>query len=79
MGHRTYLNLKTIRPNMALLGQIFMNKSMNWSDFQEAVVEGQRNRLGKIKIRKAKQSIYTYPVPECVCQQDQGESSIFVE
>ncbi|KAM0022091.1 putative GDP-fucose protein O-fucosyltransferase [Helianthus debilis subsp. tardiflorus] len=70
VGHRTYLNLKTIRPNMALLGQLFMNKSMNWSDFQAAVVEGQRNRLGKIKIRKAKQSIYTYPVPDCVCQQD---------
>ncbi|KAI3794355.1 hypothetical protein L1987_36985 [Smallanthus sonchifolius] len=70
VGHRTYLNLKTIRPNMALLGQLFMNKSMNWSDFQAAVVEGQRNRLGKIKIRKEKQSIYTYPVPDCVCQQD---------
>nr|XP_043605994.1 O-fucosyltransferase 39-like [Erigeron canadensis] len=69
LGHRTYLNLKTIRPNMALLGQIFMNKSMSWSDFQEAVVEGQRNRLGEIKERKPKQSIYTYPVPDCVCQQ----------
>ncbi|KVI08664.1 O-fucosyltransferase 39-like [Cynara cardunculus var. scolymus] len=69
VGHRTYLNLKTIRPNMALLGQVFMNKSMSWSGFQEAVIEGQRNRLGEIKVRKAKQSIYTYPVPDCVCQQ----------
>lgn len=69
VGHRTYLNLKTIRPNMVLLGQVFMNKSMSWSDFQEAVVEGQRNRLGEIKERKSKQSIYTYPVPDCVCQQ----------
>ncbi|KAL8248616.1 hypothetical protein R6Q59_005484 [Mikania micrantha] len=69
VGHRTYLNLKTIRPNMVLLGQLFMNKSMSWSDFQEAVAEGQRNRLGEIKERKPKQSIYTYPVPDCVCQQ----------
>ncbi|XP_071693558.1 O-fucosyltransferase 39-like [Rutidosis leptorrhynchoides] len=69
LGHRTYLNLKTIRPNMALLGQIFMNKSMSWSEFQESVIEGQRNRLGEIKERKPKQSIYTYPVPDCVCQQ----------
>lgn len=52
---------------MALLGQIFMNKSMSWVDFQEAVVEGQKNRLGEIKVRKEKQSIYTYPVPDCVC------------
>ncbi|KAI3747576.1 hypothetical protein L6452_10078 [Arctium lappa] len=70
VGHRTYLNLKTIRPNMALLGQVFMNKSMSWSGFQEAVIEGQRNRLGEIKVRKAKQSIYTYPVPDCVCQHE---------
>ncbi|KAK9062107.1 hypothetical protein SSX86_019292 [Deinandra increscens subsp. villosa] len=70
VGDRTYLNLKTIRPNMALLGQLFMNKSMNWLEFKAGVVEGQKNRLGKIKIRKEKQSIYTYPVPDCVCQQD---------
>ncbi|KAL4569267.1 hypothetical protein LXL04_024903 [Taraxacum kok-saghyz] len=69
VGHRTYLNLKTIRPNMVLLGPIFMNKSMSWSDFQQAVVEGQKNRSGEIKERKPKQSIYTYPVPDCVCQQ----------
>ncbi|XP_076940309.1 O-fucosyltransferase 39-like isoform X1 [Bidens hawaiensis] len=69
VGHRTYLNLKTIRPNMVLLGQLFMNKSLSWPDFQESVVEGQRNRLGEIKERKPKQSIYTYPVPDCVCQQ----------
>ncbi|PWA60347.1 GDP-fucose protein O-fucosyltransferase [Artemisia annua] len=69
VGHRAYLNLKTIRPNMALLGQLFMNKSLNWPGFQDAVVEGQRNRLGELKVRKAKQSIYTYPVPDCVCQQ----------
>ncbi|KAI3798761.1 hypothetical protein L1987_34040 [Smallanthus sonchifolius] len=79
VGHRTYLNLKTIRPNMALLGQLFMNKSMNWSDFQAAVVEGHINRLGKIKIRKEKQSIYTYPVPDCVCQQDEVEEHHFVK
>lgn len=51
---------------MALLGQLFLNKSLNWPGFQDAVVEGQRNRLGEIKVRKAKQSIYTYPVPDCV-------------
>ena len=29
-AHRTYGNLKTIRPNMALLGYMFVNKSMEW-------------------------------------------------
>ncbi|PSR99820.1 GDP-fucose protein O-fucosyltransferase protein [Actinidia chinensis var. chinensis] len=34
LGYRAYKNLKTIRPNMALLGKLFLNKSMEWPDFQ---------------------------------------------
>ncbi|CAO2834532.1 unnamed protein product [Amaranthus hypochondriacus] len=68
LGHRAYLNLKTIRPNMALLGQLFLNKSIDWADFQNAVVAGHKNRQGQIRVRKEKQSIYTYPVPDCMCQ-----------
>ncbi|XP_058081760.1 O-fucosyltransferase 31-like [Magnolia sinica] len=68
VGHRTYENLKTIRPNMALLGQLFLNKSMGWSEFQQAVREGHKNRQGQMRVRKAKQSIYTYPAPDCMCQ-----------
>ncbi|KAI9125191.1 hypothetical protein K1719_003807 [Acacia pycnantha] len=68
VGHRTYLNLKTIRPNMALMGQLFLNKSISWSEFQQAVVAGHQNRQGQLRLRKPKQSIYTYPVPDCMCQ-----------
>ncbi|KAF5749738.1 O-fucosyltransferase family protein isoform 1 [Tripterygium wilfordii] len=67
VGHRTFENLKTIRPNMALLGPLFLNKSISWSDFQEAVVEGHGNREGQIRLRNPKQSIYTYPAPDCMC------------
>ncbi|XP_059439969.1 O-fucosyltransferase 31 [Corylus avellana] len=67
VGHRTYENLKTIRPNMALLGQLFLNKSISWSDFQQAVIEGHENRQGQIRLKKPKQSIYTYPAPDCMC------------
>ncbi|CAA2967658.1 Hypothetical predicted protein [Olea europaea subsp. europaea] len=66
VGHRTYLNLKTIRPNMALLGQLFLNKSLTWPEFQEAVFEGHKHRQGQLRLRKPKQSIYTYPVPDCM-------------
>ncbi|KAG1342529.1 O-fucosyltransferase 31 [Cocos nucifera] len=69
VGRRTYLNLKTIRPNMALLGQLFLNKTMEWSEFQQAVQTGHKNRQGQIRPRKPKQSIYTYPAPDCMCQQ----------
>ncbi|KAL1820419.1 hypothetical protein ACET3Z_015288 [Daucus carota] len=68
VGQRTYQNLKTIRPNMALLGQLFLNKSMDWTNFQEAVVEGHINRQGQLRTRNLKQSIYTYPAPDCMCQ-----------
>ncbi|XP_052196162.1 O-fucosyltransferase 39-like [Diospyros lotus] len=67
VGHRTYENLKTIRPTMTLLGPLFLNKSMNWPEFQQAVVEGHENRQGHIRVRKPKQSIYTYPAPDCMC------------
>ncbi|GLU18194.1 hypothetical protein SLE2022_345070 [Rubroshorea leprosula] len=67
VGHRTFENLKTIRPNMALLGQLFLNKNISWSAFQQAVVEGHQNRHGQLRLRKPKQSIYTYPAPDCMC------------
>ncbi|KAF4350470.1 hypothetical protein F8388_005080 [Cannabis sativa] len=68
VGHRTFNNLKTIRPNMALMGQLFQNKSISWSEFQQSVIEGHQNRQGEIRFRKPKQSIYTYPAPDCMCQ-----------
>uniref|UniRef100_A0A0D3H6T5 O-fucosyltransferase family protein n=1 Tax=Oryza barthii TaxID=65489 RepID=A0A0D3H6T5_9ORYZ len=68
MAHRTFENMKTIRPNMALLGRIFVNKSMEWLEFQEAVQAGHKGRYGQIRLRKPKQSIYTYPAPDCMCQ-----------
>ncbi|GMH24676.1 hypothetical protein Nepgr_026519 [Nepenthes gracilis] len=67
VGHRTYNNLKTIRPNMALLGQLFLNKNMSWSDFGQAVVEGHQHRHGQLRLRNPRQSIYTYPAPDCMC------------
>ncbi|KAL3514268.1 hypothetical protein ACH5RR_026985 [Cinchona calisaya] len=68
VGHRAYNNLKTIRPNMVLLGKLFLNKSLEWSDFQQTVKNGHKNRQGQLRLRKATQSIYTYPIPDCTCQ-----------
>ncbi|KAK8517407.1 hypothetical protein V6N12_016259 [Hibiscus sabdariffa] len=48
VGHRTFENKKTIRPNMALLGQLFLNKNITWSEFCQAVAEGHQNRLGQL-------------------------------
>lgn len=67
VGHRTYENLKTIRPNMGLLGPLFLNKTMDWSEFQRRVHAGHKGRQGEIRLRMPKQSIYTYPAPDCMC------------
>ncbi|PKI62540.1 hypothetical protein CRG98_017061 [Punica granatum] len=67
VGHRTYENMKTIRPNMPLLGQLFLNKTIDWSDFREAVIEGHKDRQGQMRLRKPKKSIYTYPATDCMC------------
>ncbi|CAH9093638.1 unnamed protein product [Cuscuta epithymum] len=67
VGHRTYHNMKTIRPNMQLLGQLFLNKNMTWPEFREAVVEGHANRQGEIRFRKPNKSVYAYPAPDCMC------------
>uniref|UniRef100_A0A7C9D4M4 O-fucosyltransferase family protein n=1 Tax=Opuntia streptacantha TaxID=393608 RepID=A0A7C9D4M4_OPUST len=68
LGHRAYKNLKTVRPHLVLLSQLFLNKSMDWPEFQSAVVAGHKNRQGQIRVRKEQQSIYTYPVPDCMCR-----------
>lgn len=68
VGHRTYAGVKkTIRPNLVLLSQIFSNQTIEWPEFQEAVREGHRNRIGQVKLRHVGQSLYTYPAPDCLC------------
>ncbi|KAJ4745998.1 O-fucosyltransferase family protein [Rhynchospora pubera] len=68
LAHRTYNNLKSIRPNMPLLSQLFLNESLSWSVFEEAVRSGHKGRYGQIRLRKPNQSIYTYPAPDCMCR-----------
>lgn len=67
VGHRAYNNMKTIRPNMVLLGQLFLNKGIEWPEFQQAVQNAHKNRQGQLRLRKEKQSVYTYPAPDCLC------------
>ncbi|KAE8696001.1 mechanosensitive ion channel protein 2 [Hibiscus syriacus] len=57
VGHRTFENRKTIRPNMSLLGQLFLNKNITLSEFRQAVAEGHQTRLGQLRLRKPKQPL----------------------
>nr|GEY58327.1 O-fucosyltransferase family protein [Tanacetum cinerariifolium] len=69
LGYRAYKNLKTIRPNMVLSSQLFLNETMEWPEFQWAIQNAHKNRQGQVRLRKETQSIYTYPIPDCMCQQ----------
>lgn len=53
---------------MVLLAQLFLSTGMDWTEFQQAVQNGHKNRQGQLRMRKEKQSIYTYPIPDCMCQ-----------
>ncbi|XP_047307733.1 O-fucosyltransferase 31-like [Impatiens glandulifera] len=77
LGYRAYMNMKSIRPNMVLLGKLFLNKTIEWSDFEKSVQDGHKNRQGQTRLRKEKQSIYTYPVPDCMCSAFQLKDILF--
>ncbi|CAL5383989.1 unnamed protein product [Camellia sinensis] len=50
LGYRAYKNLKTIRPNMVLLGKVFLNNSIEWPEFQRLVQGGHKTRQGQIRV-----------------------------
>ncbi|CAA7393911.1 unnamed protein product [Spirodela intermedia] len=68
VGSRTYGGLKTIRPDMALLGRLFLNKTLGWEEFRRMVRAGHGSGQRQITLRMEKQSIYTYPAPDCMCR-----------
>ncbi|TYJ04518.1 hypothetical protein E1A91_A12G096300v1 [Gossypium mustelinum] len=55
-------------PSALVNGQLFLDKNITWLEFRQAVAEGHQNRQGQLKLRKPKQSIYTYPAPDCMCR-----------
>ncbi|GJP32161.1 hypothetical protein CLOM_g16762 [Closterium sp. NIES-68] len=69
-AHRAYFGgLKTINFNGTLLATLLAapRGALKWNDFVRAVRIGHRSRMGKIKLRRPGQSIYTYPAPDCLC------------
>ncbi|KAJ7513623.1 hypothetical protein O6H91_23G007400 [Diphasiastrum complanatum] len=71
LGHRAFENRgNTIRPDMVLLSRLFANESMQWPEFKSRVLQGHQNRRGQVRLRQSKQSIYTYPAPDCMCKSE---------
>ncbi|CAN6339816.1 unnamed protein product [Urochloa humidicola] len=74
MGHRRYLfggNAKTIKPDKRKLVLSFDNPSIRWDRFKQNMQEIlQHSDVRSIAFRKPNDSIYTFPMPDCMCQQD---------
>ncbi|KAH7302110.1 hypothetical protein KP509_23G057100 [Ceratopteris richardii] len=78
MGHRRYLyngHSKTLKPDKRKLAVLFDNPELRWETFTEHMRSMWRHSDSKGReLRKASASIYTYPVPECMCSKESGES-----
>uniref|UniRef100_M8CF29 O-fucosyltransferase family protein n=1 Tax=Aegilops tauschii TaxID=37682 RepID=M8CF29_AEGTA len=74
MGHRRYLlggNAKTIKPDKRKLVLSFDDPNIRWSRFKHHMLEIlHHSDIRGIAFRKPNDSIYTFPMPDCMCQQD---------
>ncbi|KAL5204494.1 hypothetical protein ABZP36_009365 [Zizania latifolia] len=73
MGHRRYLyagNAKTIKPDKRKLVPLFDNPNIRWDRFKRHMQNIHRHSESKgFGVRKPNGSIYTLPMPDCMCQQ----------
>ncbi|XP_064953158.1 O-fucosyltransferase 9-like isoform X1 [Musa acuminata AAA Group] len=73
MGHRRYLNeghSKTINPDKKKLVLSFDNPNISWDKFKRNMQEVlHHSDLKGITLRKPDASLYTFPMPDCMCQQ----------
>ncbi|CAL4896698.1 unnamed protein product [Urochloa decumbens] len=74
MGHRRYLfggNARTIKPDKRKLVLSFDDPNIRWDRFKKNMQEIlQHSDVRSIALRKPNDSIYTFPMPDCMCQQD---------
>uniref|UniRef100_A0A0D9XPM5 O-fucosyltransferase family protein n=1 Tax=Leersia perrieri TaxID=77586 RepID=A0A0D9XPM5_9ORYZ len=75
MGHRRYQyegNAKTIKPDKRKLVALFDNPSIRWDRFKRHMQDIHRHSEMKgFGVRKPNGSIYTLPMPDCMCQQSE--------
>ncbi|KAI3951511.1 hypothetical protein MKX01_018627 [Papaver californicum] len=77
MGHRRYLyggHAKTIRPDKRKLAILFDSPNIRWEKFKRQMHEMLRHSDSKgYEMRKPSSSLYTFPMPDCMCKQQELE------
>nr|XP_027091683.1 O-fucosyltransferase 9-like [Coffea arabica] len=78
VGHRRYLyegHAKTIKPDKRKLALLFDNPNIRWKDFKRQLQDMLRHSDVKgVETRKPSGSLYTYPMPDCMCKHADGRN-----
>lgn len=78
IGHRRYLyegHSKTIKPDKRKLALLFDSPNVRWEDFKRQVQDMlRRSDMKGTEVKKASGSLYTYPMPDCMCKLGKANS-----
>ncbi|PSS31823.1 GDP-fucose protein O-fucosyltransferase protein [Actinidia chinensis var. chinensis] len=73
MGHRRYLyggHAKTIKPDKRKLALLFDSPKLRWENIKHQLQDMLRHSdIKGNELRKPSGSLYTYPMPDCMCKQ----------
>nr|CAD1842015.1 unnamed protein product [Ananas comosus var. bracteatus] len=76
MGHRRHLyegHSKTIKPDKRKLVLFLDNPSIRWDRFKRHMQDMlHQSDIKGVGLRKPDASVYTFPMPDCMCQQGQA-------
>ncbi|KAL0799593.1 hypothetical protein Bca101_054768 [Brassica carinata] len=79
MGHRRYLfggHSKTIRPDKRKLAVLFDNPKLGWRSFKHQMLNMRSHSDSKgFKLKRASDSIYIFPCPDCMCRRNKTTST----
>ncbi|XP_009594772.1 O-fucosyltransferase 9 [Nicotiana tomentosiformis] len=73
VGHRRYLNeghAKTIKPDKRKLALLFDSPDIRWNEFKRQLQDMlHHSDLKGVELKKSSSSLYTFPMPDCMCKQ----------
>ncbi|XP_040375929.1 protein ESMERALDA 1-like [Oryza brachyantha] len=79
LGHRRYLyggHSKTIKPDKRRLAILFDSPRIGWKSLKRQLVNMRTHSDAKgIEMKRANESIYTFPCPDCMCRSNKSEHS----
>ncbi|KAJ0235474.1 O-fucosyltransferase 9 [Hirschfeldia incana] len=77
IGHRRYLykgHAETIKPDKRKLVQLLDKPSIRWDYFKKQMQDMLRHNDAKgVELRKPAASLYTFPMPDCMCKEPDPE------